>query len=339
VAYQPPVFNLVANIWACTWPEDADPDYTDVPCQKYIRSRMSLDASPQAADGFWRVYTPPIQLRFPRQHTAFTGPPALWPYNCFEVPAGSGQYYRAYWQEVQHQGFPNEYAIILVNPCTAAGLAIGPPLAEFGLGTTPDICPAPPPDVEQLVQCNCWVLDDQSTGATGVTANIQDEDNFYACVYDLGSNSFDIWKCVGGSLTSLVNHVPAASPDVDASIFIQFTLLGSSLTGHFVHPNDEATITITDTTFPMGTQCGMILQFQRNNAFQAYLDLVQVCDDNFLDTTGTNLSAHTMDMGSGWGYGTTGSGMEIDGSTPTMCIMDPLASWSSPFNRAFTDYP
>jgi len=145
MVYSVPQFNLLARIWDCRFPADGDPDWEDVPVQKYIRSRMSLDVGPQVEAGWWQNWTPPIQLRFPRDHLAFVDPPALWSHLSFEVPAGSGQFYRAQWQEVQHQGFVNEYAIILVTPCDEAGLAIPPPSADTPVGAASDACVSPPP--------------------------------------------------------------------------------------------------------------------------------------------------------------------------------------------------
>lgn len=140
MAYTPPQFNLFASIWECRVPDDGDPDWTNVPVQKYIFSRLAFDVSPQTFSGWWEAWQPPIALRFPRNHAAFLGNPQAWPHVAFEVPEGSGQFYRTSWREVMHQGFPNEYAIILVIQCTAAGLAVPPPSSEYALGYGADVC-------------------------------------------------------------------------------------------------------------------------------------------------------------------------------------------------------
>jgi len=42
----------------------------------------------------------------------------------FEVPAESGRYYRARFKERMHQGFPNEYLIVVVVQCNNAGVPL-----------------------------------------------------------------------------------------------------------------------------------------------------------------------------------------------------------------------
>jgi len=336
MAYQPPVFNLVCNIWDCNWPEDADPDYTDVPCQKYIRSRMSLDVSPQAADGFWRVYTPPIQLRFPRNHEAFTGPPALWPHNCFEVPAGSGQYYRAYWQEVQHQGFPNEYAIILVNPCTAAGLAIGPPLAEYGLGTTPDICPAPAPPVVESHDATFWLRDDASTGMVSVAGRRQDETAWYSAQYDCSGMELYIRKFPDDPFPVILASQSLSNPPGVGDFVTLFLLITDDhIEARIITLLEDFTISTDDSSYPTGIGGGIMIGSSHEcSLYHVYYDVTGIASDNFSDTPGTDLSAHTMIAGSGWFYGSTGSLYEINAAGDMA-----VNSVGSSYNIVMTDYP
>jgi len=340
MAYSVPQFNLLANIWDCRFPADGAADWDDVPCQKYIRSRMSLDVGPQVEAGWWQNWTPPIQLRFPRNHVAFIDPPAMWTHLSFEVPAGSGQFYRCQWQEVQHQGFPNEYAIILVTPCDDTGLAIPPPSADTPVGAANDACvsPPPPPDVEELVQCNFWIVGDNTTGAVGVCGAMQDEVNCYTACYDLGSSEFRITKVVAGVESSLDFMIPAAAPSVDSFVFVQLTIVGDSITGHFLHDNDEATITATDSTFVApGPIASFFAHFQQANTFNAYLDLVNTMQDNMVDTPAVNLTAHTMDVGSGWYYGSTGSDYVFTAGGIT--VEDATFGWANFWSGALTDYP
>jgi len=339
MAYQPPVFNLVCNIWDCTWPADDDPTWTDVPVQKYIRSRMSLDVSPQAADGFWRVYTPPIQLRFPRNHSAFMAIPATWNHSCFEVPAGSGQYYRAYWQEVQHQGFPNEYAIILVNPCTSEGKAIGPPLAEFGLGTAPDVCELPP-EVEEIISGE-FIADQASDDKFGFVARAQDDLNYYIVQYNASSVEVVLYKYVADVLTTLDTLAlsqPLVSPE---TMDISWKITGSLHEIHIVTPYDDATFGATDSEFGIGGYYGVYLDpntVATCNNFNVYHDLVLVLQDLFGDAAGTNLDVHTMNLGTGWVY--LGNGAEIDidsGGNACQGIIGGGGSYG--FCVAFTAFP
>jgi len=247
MSYTPPNFNLLANIWDCQFPADGDPDWEDVPVQKYIRSRMSLDTSPQVLDGFWRVYAPPIQLRFPRDHDAFLNVPALWNHAVFEVPAGSGQFYRSYWQEVQHQGFPNEYAIILVNPCTAEGLAIGPPLAEMGLGVAADIC-TPAPEVEEKNYCE-FIIDSGTDDLFGVILRYQDPDNYYIARFTGGGGSFELNKVVAGVTTSIDVLGYSSAPSHNTTCDIYFDIEGDALSAQFITEFDDVTLSGTDSTF------------------------------------------------------------------------------------------
>lgn len=345
MSYSVPQFNLLANIWDCRFPSDGDPDWFDVPVQKYIRSRMSLDTSPQAADGFWRVYAPPIQLRFPRSHLAFTGVAATWDHACFEVPAGSGAFYRTYWREIQHEGFPNEYAIILVNPCTSDGLATGPPLAESALGTTPDVCaspPPPPPPEDQLVQCNFWVPTDNMTGRVGVMARLQDQANYYIFQYLPGGESMELGVVVGDAYTPLDSASSIPFPDVDSFMFLQLLCEGDTITGHLVHDNFDGTISVTDTTFDDGPACGFVNEEQAANDFNAYRPPpgTPVCSDDFQGADpGDNITSYAMPIGSGWYYGTSGSDYTIVvvGSVE-MCGPN-TGGYATSFPVAMTDYP
>lgn len=191
MAYTTPSFNLLADIWDCKFPSDDVADWTNVPCQKYILSRMSLNVTPQSAANFWRQFTPPISLRFPRTHAAFSGIPSEWTHAVVEVPAGSGQYYRSYWFEIQHQGFPNEYAIILATPCSMTGLAIPPPVSTSRLGDVANVCPFVPAFPSAL-------LDDMN-GPTGtnLTAHPMDIGLGWhvpsGSVWELGPSALSAW--------------------------------------------------------------------------------------------------------------------------------------------------
>jgi len=319
MSYTVPQFNLVANIWDCQFPADGDPDWTDVPVQKYLRSRMSLDVEPQATDGFWRKYAPPIQLRFPRDHDAFLGIAASWSHVVFEVPAGSGAYFRTRWQEIQHEGFPNEYAIILVTPCTIDGLAIGPPLAEYGLGTESDVCPPPsppPPPVAELQQANFILRDDASTGMVGVIARRQSESNFYEAAYSAGDGTFYILKRPDSPFPNvLASYSLVDVPAVGDFCAIYFTVTDDELSARIVTLLEDQTITATDSTYATGDGGGLHIEYVHDvTLFEVYHDLDPVAADNFSDTPFTDLSSHTMLMGSGWFYGSTGSVFEITAS-------------------------
>jgi len=128
VSFTPPVFNLTCNAWTCDGtllPANGPPDLTGIFCQKYVAPRAAWPVSPPFSAPFWRVYHPPVQLRFPRT-SPFDVTWTLWKTSCFEVPAGSGQYYRPLFRDIQHEGFPNEYALVVCVQCDASGLTTPP---------------------------------------------------------------------------------------------------------------------------------------------------------------------------------------------------------------------
>lgn len=137
MAYRLPTFNLLANVWTCDanpFPTDGLPTYTDVPMQKYIAPRSSWPVSPPASPSYWRNYHPPVQLRMPRVSPAF-GPWPGWKMSCIECPAGSGQYYRPTFNDIQHEGFVNEYGLVIAVQCNAAGKT-SPPAGMINTGGT-----------------------------------------------------------------------------------------------------------------------------------------------------------------------------------------------------------
>jgi len=147
MAFRLPDFNLVANLWTCSGtavPADGPADYSNIPVQKYVASRAAWPVSPAWANGFFLQYHPPVQLRFPRV-APFDTAWNTWPVTAAEVPAGSGQYYRTFWQEVQHEGFVNEYALLIAVQCNDELQAI-PPAGSIDLvGMGADPCGNVPP--------------------------------------------------------------------------------------------------------------------------------------------------------------------------------------------------
>jgi len=64
-------------------------------------------------------WVPPIQLRMPVE--AGTAWLAAW---IIECPVESNRYYLLRWKERQHQGFPNEYLLAIVEQCDEDGVPI-----------------------------------------------------------------------------------------------------------------------------------------------------------------------------------------------------------------------
>lgn len=173
MAYTQPVYNIPSNIWLCSIPSAAAPDYEDYLCQKYIASKMFLDATPPAVDFWWYNWVPPVQLRYPRSAPPFNTPWPTWTAMCFEVPSGSGQYYRSLWRDVQHEGFVNEYALIVAVQCDVDGKAVVPPGYADNIGVTSDPCsppPPPPPPPPTAYYSDSF----SDTAGTAITAHVPD---------------------------------------------------------------------------------------------------------------------------------------------------------------------
>lgn len=145
--YTPPKFNLLANVWTCDGnvkPSNGAADYVDVPCQKYVASRAAWPVTPPWSTGFYLAYHPPVQLRF--QHVSpFTGTWRTWKITCVECPAGSGQYYRTFFNDIQHEGFVNEYVLLVGAQCDEDLLATPPAGASEPTGVGADPCSVIPP--------------------------------------------------------------------------------------------------------------------------------------------------------------------------------------------------
>lgn len=111
--YTLPTFNLVADAWVAPNAPNLDvADIPNVPVQKYISSRAAFDIQPMEL----LAWVPPVYLRI---DPAFGGLHAdVW---VWEVPQGSGVYYRARWKDLIHEGFPNEYEMHLLCQCDGDG--------------------------------------------------------------------------------------------------------------------------------------------------------------------------------------------------------------------------
>lgn len=115
-SYTPPVFNLICDVWIDgAYPAvSAFPDYTSVPCQKYIPSRIFLDVTP----GQWDLWVPPVVVRVPGSAPG-VGDAPITNWGVIECPSGSTHFYRVRWCERMHEGFPNEYVILVCEQVQA----------------------------------------------------------------------------------------------------------------------------------------------------------------------------------------------------------------------------
>lgn len=112
MAFTLPNFNLLADRWVSpNTPAAGAPDFLAIPCQLYVNSRGLLDITP----GDFTAWVPPIYIRL--QVGAI--PPVK--DDIYEVIPGSADYYKVRWTQSIHKGFPNEYIVVLVEQCDAAG--------------------------------------------------------------------------------------------------------------------------------------------------------------------------------------------------------------------------
>lgn len=121
--YTPPSFNLLCDIWLVpnAPANTATADIEEYPCQKYLLSRKG----PVLPCRDWQDWMVHVLIRFPRESGLvfnFAGPWPSWDITYFECPTGSGQYYRVYQYDIQHEGFVNEYCEAICFPTVFAGV-------------------------------------------------------------------------------------------------------------------------------------------------------------------------------------------------------------------------
>jgi len=117
MAYRLPNFNLLMSVWVTgTTPIADPPSYTNVPCQKYIWSRFGGQDMEYDDSLLW---VPAVCLRIPWDNAD------EWADGEIFMPTGNNPlYYRAAWKETMHDGFTNQYRVVIVAQCDAAGAVI-----------------------------------------------------------------------------------------------------------------------------------------------------------------------------------------------------------------------
>lgn len=140
--YTLPNFNLLCNMNICNRDFSSGvPDYIGFPVQKYVNSRdmNAINGFPPWFAEWYRYGLMQIALRFPRIAPFNTAHP-YWNIGMFEVPGGSSQFYRTLQNEVMHEGFPNEYALVRVVQCDPFGKFLPPAGAGIATGTNLNDC-------------------------------------------------------------------------------------------------------------------------------------------------------------------------------------------------------
>lgn len=113
MAFTPPDFNVLANLWFGTnTPNTGLFDFENQACQLYVTSRGPFDVDGLLPNNF----SPPIYFRMPWASDSNWRETQI-----VECPAGSLRYYRVRWKEYMHVGFPNQYLVIILNQCDGDG--------------------------------------------------------------------------------------------------------------------------------------------------------------------------------------------------------------------------
>lgn len=113
-----PSFNLAGNGWTIAGTPNAQPvpEWEELAVQLYIESRQpgrgqEFQGNPQQPCTTVVRFT--IDLA-----SAFVD---IW---IWEIPAGSHNYYKVFYKEIMHQGFPNQYHAHFVTQCDGDGTAV-----------------------------------------------------------------------------------------------------------------------------------------------------------------------------------------------------------------------
>jgi len=110
-----PDFNITADVWfSPNDPFTGPADQTGINVQFYIPSRGLLDITP----GSFNDWVPPLYLRIDPTAAPLNVLAWIW-----EVPSGTGKYYRVRFKETMHVGFTNEYPMHILEQCTDTGAA------------------------------------------------------------------------------------------------------------------------------------------------------------------------------------------------------------------------
>jgi hypothetical protein len=145
MAFTPPVFNLLADVWFCgNTPFDGDPDVENQAVQLYLPSRVVV-ANDRPTDQY---FVSAIQIRLPFENVVNWQSAFI-----YECPAESGRYFLACFKEYQHLGFPNQYLLTGVLQCDDTGEPI-----------MRDVCPSLGPDFHSLSGVGDIGADFQSQG-------------------------------------------------------------------------------------------------------------------------------------------------------------------------------
>jgi len=124
MAATPPVFNLFTGAWNFpNLPSSSLPDYSGFQVQLYVESRAGgLDI--QYSDS--TLYVPSIIVRFPKWDGILIpdDPDNIWVWQFDNDAVNAGRFYRTFFKETMHKGFPNEYRMHMVAQCDDFGIPI-----------------------------------------------------------------------------------------------------------------------------------------------------------------------------------------------------------------------
>lgn len=121
MAFGPPTFNLLYNLWIPPNASPSPPDVANAPGQLYVYSRVAADIDPTDTNSF----QPTIWLRVPKDTVIAAG-------QVVEVASGDGWFYTVRFTERFHRAFPNEYLGCLLSQNSSSPPSAGFILLEGG---------------------------------------------------------------------------------------------------------------------------------------------------------------------------------------------------------------
>lgn len=118
-----PDFNLLMHGWVHpNNPDNGDPpDFVDIPCQLYYESRQGSSAISYMSSQEW-----PTSVVFRMPLGEIVEWMSAWIVG-WNDPLGNDTYYRPFFKQRVHAGFPNEYLAMLCVQCADDGV----PSAQF----------------------------------------------------------------------------------------------------------------------------------------------------------------------------------------------------------------
>lgn len=120
MVYTLPNFNLTCLVTqGPDAPSSGPTTFGPFDCQKYISSREASYIP--AGTWFWDPLSPYFRIKKDAWYTQFTNDLLIWEIGFLELVPTSGIWYRIFSYEIMHEGFPNEYVVLVGRRCFLSG--------------------------------------------------------------------------------------------------------------------------------------------------------------------------------------------------------------------------